>query len=72
MRAASRVERLEAAAGLGGDGTACACPGMGAFEVRYYLTDTSQDDADGDDAPAEVCGACGRPKNLLKVVYAQD
>ena len=68
-----RVERLERAAGPLSNGTACVCRGMSSYDVRYYLEDeTSEEDAERDERPPEVCAVCRAPKTLLKVVYAQS
>ena len=73
---AGRVERLEHVAGLGGGGELCACPTMNR-DMRVYTPEPGEDSghaqADADDHPPEVCGRCGRPKQVIKfvVVYAQ-
>lgn len=69
MSIRSRVERLEGEAGVGGPCAECGCYPQG-FDVRIYVSDDSQAEADADIRPAETCGACGLPKALIKVVYA--
>lgn len=66
MSVKSRVDKLERAAGLVG-GETCICPIN--FEVRYYADETEND---ADERPPEVCGACGREKNLIRVVYVES
>lgn len=66
MSVKSRVDKLERAAGLVG-GETCICPIN--FEVRYY---DDAADRSADERPPEVCGACGREKNLLCVVYVES
>lgn len=67
---ARRLRRLEEAAGLDG-GELCACPTMNR-EMRVYHPPPGASDAsaeaDADPRPAEVCGRCGKPKQIIKFI----
>lgn len=63
MSIQNRVEKLEGATGAGSE--TCACRPLGT-DVRYY---DSKALAEYDKGTGEVCGACCRPKCIIKVVH---
>ncbi len=67
MSLKTSVERLERA--VSSDGELCGCK-RGA-DVRRYPGENSEQDAEMDTTPAQVCALCGRPKLIIKVVYTK-
>jgi hypothetical protein len=71
MNLQTRVEKLESALGVGDDGGLCKCPTM-SVDMRVYGTGgTSAADCKSDTRPAGVCAACGKPKQIIKIVVCR-
>jgi hypothetical protein len=70
MSLQNRLEKLEDAHGARKDGM-CACVYPGSMDIRYYLNDSSEHDADADTREPERCGECGGERRLIKVVYVE-
>ncbi len=68
MSVLRRVEKLEDVAGA--DSDVCGCQQR--IDVRFYPGEDSKRDADADTRPGEVCAFCGRPRTIIKVVYASS
>jgi hypothetical protein len=65
MRLGNRVEKLERAFNIGGDGEACGCYGVGRRDTRICDEENPEEVADAETRPAAICEMCGRPKRIL-------
>ena len=65
MSLGNRVEKLERAFNIGGDGEACGCYRIGRSEIRLCDEENPAEVADTENRPAAICEMCGRPKRIL-------
>ena len=63
----SRIKNLERRAGVM-PGDVCGCDSF-SRDIRTYMDAVdNQAAADADERPAEVCGRCNRPKDIIKII----
>ncbi len=65
MSLGNRVEKLERAFNIGGEGEACGCYGIGRRDTRICDEEKPEEVADTENRPAAICEMCGRPKRIL-------
>jgi hypothetical protein len=65
----SRVAQIEKE--LGASGGICACEHPGSSDVRHYPGEWSEQDADADTRPPNICAICGKEKRVIKVLYVK-
>ncbi len=66
----SRVAQIEKE--LGASGAICACEYPGSSDVRHYPGESSEQDADADMRPPNICAICGKEKRVIKVLYVKN